>query len=110
MMSRPKTPAGKRVTICIKVSEEDAAVIDQARGTRSRSDWGREALLEHAAPRRPVRPRPPTRVVTAAALAKERAQDRREPGCPHPKARIAKGLCNACGTYVGAPGKSGEAR
>ena len=21
--------------------------------------------------------------------------------CPHPKARILKGLCNACGTYVG---------
>jgi hypothetical protein len=27
----------------------------------------------------------------------------REPsgGCPHPKARIHKGLCGACGTYVG---------
>lgn len=109
-MSRPKTPAGKRVTICIKVSEQDAAVIDQARGARSRSDWGREALLEHAVPRRPARPRSPARVVTAAALAKDRAQDQRESDCPHPKARIAKGLCNACGTYVGSPGKNGEAR
>lgn len=98
-MSRPKTPAGKRVTICVKVSEQDAAAIDQARGARSRSDWGREALLEHARPRQRTRPQSPARV-----------QDQREPECPHPKARIAKGLCNACGTYVGTPGKSGEAR
>jgi hypothetical protein len=26
-----------------------------------------------------------------------------EPECPHPKARIVKGLCNACGSYVGYP-------
>ena len=25
----------------------------------------------------------------------------RSAGCPHPKARILKGLCGACGTYVG---------
>jgi hypothetical protein len=25
--------------------------------------------------------------------------------CPHPKARIVKGLCNACGTYVGRNGE-----
>jgi hypothetical protein len=24
-----------------------------------------------------------------------------DPDCPHPKARINKGLCGACGTYVG---------
>jgi len=52
-MARPKTPQGKRITICIKVSEEQAALIDTARGNRDRSEWGRDALLAAAERQRP---------------------------------------------------------
>ena len=36
-MGRPRTPAGKRVTLSCKVSEDTAARIEQARGTQRRS-------------------------------------------------------------------------
>jgi hypothetical protein len=98
MVSKPRTPDGKRVTVCIKLSEQDAAAIDKARGDRSRSDWGRAALLAAASPE----PRK-TEIIPLAPKVVISRSGRSRPGadCPHPKARIAKGLCNACGTYVG---------
>lgn len=75
MRGRKKEPDGKRVTICAKVSEAEAALIDAARGTVSRSEWIRSAALATTLPA--------------------------EEDCPHPEARINKGLCGACGTYVG---------
>jgi hypothetical protein len=48
----------------------------------------------------PTRPRlsgPPL----AAELARERAQDRREDDCQHPKGSVIKGRCTRCQTFVG---------
>ena len=95
-MARPKTPEGKRVTICIKVSEEQAALIDTARGNRDRSEWGRDALLSAA-----QRQHPPAGHVDRQAPAVRQNRAAANGDCPHPKARINKGLCGACGTYVG---------
>ena len=44
-----------------------------------------------------VPPRQPRAHKAAPVAAKERAEE----SCPHPKARIHKGLCGACGTWVG---------
>lgn len=113
-MGRKKLDDGKRVTISAKVSEADIARIDGARGDLTRSAWVQRAIgvvlgtvplsaaLPGVSPDAPrTKPSRPRRVVTAAALAQDRARDQRESDCPHPKARIIKGLCNACGTYVG---------
>lgn len=81
-MPRERTPDGKRVTICAKFSEAEAAQIDTARGLVTRSQWLRSAAL------------------AAGAIRRSRAA---APGdCPHPKARVIKGFCGACGTHVGA--------
>jgi hypothetical protein len=63
MRGRKKEPGGRRVTISIKVSEAEAEVISIACGSRSRSGWGREALL--AAARHPAAP--PARALRAKA-------------------------------------------
>lgn len=44
MRGRKPEPEGKRVTICVKVSEPLAAAIDSARGDASRSAWVRDAI------------------------------------------------------------------
>jgi hypothetical protein len=113
-MARTQTPDGKRVTICIKVSEPEAAVIDAARGTLTRSAWGRDALIAQSAGRAPaVKPKRPARASqpattrpapTAAALAQERSRDLRddpEPApCPHAypdvKTIMGKRVCRKC--------------
>ena len=95
-MARPKTLQGKRVTICIKVSEEQATLIDAARGIRDLSAWGRDALLAAA-----ERQHPPAGHVDRQAQAVRQNRAAANGDCPHPKARINKGLCGACGTYVG---------
>ena len=43
---------------------------------------------------------PPPDVIEEAIVPLERKPARSE-RCPHPKARVLKGLCRACGTYVG---------
>jgi hypothetical protein len=52
----------------------------------------------------PVSP-PPAAITFTAPLDSPNARialsGRDDPDCPHPKARINKGLCGACGTYVG---------
>ena len=95
-MSRPKTPEGKRVTICAKFSEAEAAQIDEARGMATRSQWLHSALLAAA-----ERQRPPAGSIDRQAEAVRQNRRAANGDCPHPKARINKGLCGACGTYVG---------
>jgi hypothetical protein len=93
---RPREPEGKRVTVCAKFSESEAAVIDTARGAMTRSEWLRRAVLAQAA-----RGRPPAGYAGRAAGAVRENHAAAKGDCPHPKARINKGLCGACGTYVG---------
>lgn len=52
-MARPKSPEGKRVTICAKFSEAQAGEIDTARGGMDRSEWLRLAALAAAGRQRP---------------------------------------------------------
>jgi hypothetical protein len=112
LMSRPKSPDGHRHHVNIKLSDAEAAAIDAVRGNLERGPWMRHAALSVAS-RNPGIPEP-KRGQKAAVPA---PQPRFDPGspppqpkarpaaaqgnCPHPKARINKGLCGACGTYVG---------
>ena len=44
-MARKKTADGRRVTVCLKLSEPEAAQVDQARGKTTRGAWARAAVL-----------------------------------------------------------------
>jgi hypothetical protein len=98
-MARPKTPDGKRVTICAKFSEAQAAEIDIARGHMDRGEWLRIAALAAA-----ERQRPPAGHADRQTEAVRQNRAAANGDCPHPKARINKGLCGACGTNVGTKG------
>lgn len=93
---RPKEPDGKRHTVCAKLSDAELEVIETARGGMERSEWIRLTLLAQA-----ERSKPHAGSVDreAAAVRQNLAAIRGD--CPHPPARINKGLCGACGTYVG---------
>jgi hypothetical protein len=52
-MARPKMPASKTITICMKVSETEAAEIDTARGIEDRGTWLRRAALVAVERQRP---------------------------------------------------------
>jgi hypothetical protein len=94
-MARPRTAEGKRITICAKFSEAEAAQIDEARGMATRSQWLRSAVLAAA-----ERQQPPTGHVDRQAHAVRQNRAAANGDCPHPKARINKGLCGACGVSV----------
>jgi hypothetical protein len=116
-MARPRTEDGKRVPLSTRVSEERAAAMEALRGPMTPSAVLDEALGMWIAARKGARRvRAPARraAPVAAELARERARDQRDDGmprevpfssapspCPHPKSRVNKGLCGACGTYVG---------
>jgi hypothetical protein len=120
-MPRPKSPDGKRIPMTTRFSEPEAAEIDAARGNTDRSEWLREAALAaaRASGRKPL----PTDVITIISdermppgvvgvvsrgrdtvavsgfsIGAEQAEP--EP-CPHPKARVIKGFCYACGKPAG---------
>jgi hypothetical protein len=103
-------PDGKRVTIAVKVSESDAARIDAQRGDLSRSRWMQEAIRGRLGCLPVVTVSPGVAVLAGrqapfadpviSAVPESLARITPAP-CPHPKARILKGLCNACGTNVG---------
>jgi hypothetical protein len=110
MVSRPKTQDGKRVAISIKVSESEAEAIDAARGALTRSAWGRDQMLAGLKPRARRQPEkrggqiaPPNApgLATTTTLPAPPPATRGNSYCDHPKGRRLKGLCNACGTYVG---------
>jgi len=73
----------KRVIIPVRVPEDVAQAIDNARAGQSRSAWVAD-LIDAA--------------LTEAAPVKKTSdtKDRRS-GCPHPRARVIKGFCYACG-------------
>ena len=80
---RPKTRSGCRVIFGIKLSEEDAARCDAARGEVPRSEWGRELLLAALEPR-PLPSRQPGRAIPApAAESSRKPRAARSGACPH---------------------------
>ncbi len=84
-MADAKPSAARSVTVTVRLSETEAAEVDAARGTFGREAWMRAAVL---------------------AAARERAAQqkaKRDPkACPpHPKRRVIRGLCGACGRAVG---------
>jgi hypothetical protein len=97
-MPRKKSPEGKRVPMSARFSESDAAAIDEARGHEERGVWIRRAVLAAV-----ERQRPPEGATDRAAQAVAENLAAARGDCPHPKARVLKGLCGACGTNVGKP-------
>ena len=114
MVPRQKTPQGKTVTLCAKISETDAGLIDArcaALGI-TRSAWLQSLVAAdlsgvtdggsvHGISLRvdPQMPRGVAALVSPGRppvlMGRPSAAD-----CPHPKARVHKGLCGACGTNV----------
>lgn len=95
-MARTKTPDGRRVHMNVKFSEAEAELIDAARGIEDRGTWLRRAALAAA-----ERQRQPAGTIDRQAAAVRENLAAAQGDCPHPPARINKGLCSACGTYVG---------
>ena len=91
-MPRPQDPEGRRNTVCAKLSDSELRTVEIARGHMDRSEWVRGALLaaaERGQPREGYADRQSEAVAqNLAAL---------EGDCPHPKARVIKGFCYACG-------------
>jgi len=125
-MSRPESPAGRRVHMNVRFSEAEAALVDAARGAGERGAWLRGVAL--AALGIPeslnaagfgipviVSGRPPGTVTAvsagrgadgkarvSAASAVNVSADAPAPRprkCRHPKVRV-KGVCPECAEYV----------
>lgn len=128
MRGRKPEPDGKRVTLCAKVSEPTAALIDAARGQQTRSAWLQELIAGaiHVAPEVAPQKTPPVSAgrrqeLRAMALAADiepitdaselgrrsieahagqiAAQSRPAKNCKHPKVRV-KGVCPDCREWV----------
>lgn len=69
-----------------RFTEDEAEAIDAVRGSVERGPWLR--ILALAALAAAKRQQPPA----GRAATKD--------GCPHPKARVIKGFCHACGKPV----------
>ena len=103
MVTRKQTPEGKRVTMGVKFSEPEAAMIDTARGTTTRSEWLRTAALAYlAGAPRPLRTTSKGREkVTLTEIATfEPAPGRTPANCKHPNFRGVKGVCPDCCEWV----------
>jgi hypothetical protein len=117
-MARPRSPAGKRVSITIKVSEAQSELINAALGGRERSEWCRDVLLAAAGEqsqaavnttaegsgnpltavrRTGVEPGLPPDVIEGTVVPPERKQK----NCRHPDFRGVKGVCPDCHELVG---------
>ena len=85
-----------------KFSPAEVEAVDLARGDVSRSEWLRTVAL--AAAGQPVGKPPAAARVPAGKPAGSppgRVPFREPEPCPHPKARVIKGFCGACGSHVG---------
>jgi len=79
-----------------KFSDTEAEAVDLARGDTSRSEWLRTVAL--AAAGKPVGARAPA---GKPGSPPGRVPFREPEPCSHPKARVHKNFCGACGTHVG---------
>ena len=81
-----------------KFSPAEVEAVDLARGDVSRSEWLRTVALTAAG--QPVG-KPAARAPAGQPGSPPgRVPFRPEP-CPHPKARVLKSFCGACGSHVG---------
>ena len=87
---------GRNVAMAAKFTPAEAAIIDTARGEVNRSEWLRTVAL--AAAGQPVGARAPA---GKPGPPPGRVPFREPTPCPHPKARVHKSFCGACGTHVG---------
>lgn len=80
-----KPPAARNVIVPVRLTEAEAAEIDEARAGAKREWWIRTAAL----------------VVAREQVAQRKAKRDPEACPPHPKRRVLRGLCGACGRQVG---------
>jgi hypothetical protein len=93
------------------VARLDAEVKSRGGGRGAQSAILEEALNAYLPPAREEPPRSRGIDIPAISAPHERGElagpaastgGAEREGCPHPKARVLKGLCGACGTHVGA--------
>lgn len=82
--------AGKSVVFNVRLSEQTAAALDQVRGGQSRSAWVADLIEAEVASRAD----PP---VEFRSESQRRRVEATSGKCPHPRARVIKGFCYACG-------------
>lgn len=82
--------AGKNVVFNVRVSEETAQAIDQARAGQARSAWVAEAIDAALA----AGGDPPVEFRSKSQQRRVAAESGK---CPHPRGRVIKGFCYACG-------------
>lgn len=82
--------AGKSVTFNVRVSEETAQAMDRARAGQSRSAWV-AGVIESALAMWDETP------VEFRSKSQQRRVTAESGKCPHPRARVIKGFCYACG-------------
>ena len=101
-MPRKKSTDAKDVTMSARFTDAEAAQIDAARGATDRSVWLRQAALASLGAKEPAQ------VKTGARRGAKPAAAPPEPPLPrpkkatgecppHPKGRVNKGFCGACG-------------
>lgn len=76
----------------LRLDVETVDQIDQARGSRTRHGWIEDAIVSALAVGRGEQVIP-AEVVKTAGRPAHRGTDT----CPHPRARVIKGFCYACG-------------
>lgn len=82
--------AGKNVVFNVRVSEETAQAIDKARAGQSRSAWVADVIDAELA----AGTEPPVELRSKSQQRRVAAESGK---CPHPRARVIKGFCYACG-------------
>jgi hypothetical protein len=80
-----KSPSTRNVAVTVHLTEAEAAEVDAARGVAKRDWWIRTAA-----------------VLVAEERVAQQAAKRDPKACPpHPKRRVIRGFCGACGRSIG---------
>jgi hypothetical protein len=82
--------AGKNVVFNVRVPEDVARAIDEARAGQSRSSWVAGVIDEKLA----AGENPP---VEFRSKSERKRVEEGLGSCPHPRARVIKGFCYRCG-------------
>ena len=88
MAGKPK-PDGRRVTLSLKLSEDQAHAVDQARGTTPASTWIRDTIL---AALKPVNPQP----APVNQKQHQPAKPCTTPNGKHPPINLIGPMCTHC--------------
>lgn len=82
-----------KVVVSVRLTQQAAEQIDQARGSRSRAAWIEEAISAALEDKQ-------ADSELAKAEATGFAEARKTGACTHPRARVIKGFCYRCGSMV----------